>query len=296
MPQVRANGVDLYYELVGEGDPLVWVHGSWNDHTSWKPAIEADMRASFTVVAYDRRGHGRSETVPGQGTRRQDEDDLAALIEQLGLAPVHAAGNSFGASIVLALAARRPELFLSLTLHEPPLIAVVADEPESMRELQPTMISVDAAMDHLRKGENEQGARLFVEEIALGPGMWDQLPEDFRGTLVTHAPHLAGRADRPRLGHARPRRTRRLHHAGVAEPRVRESSVVLKGPRPAGRSHAPGKAADHRGGGAHPPHHSSAGVRGRTDRIRQRSLILGQPPPWASEFTMSCGRMAAQVA
>ncbi|MCJ0868582.1 alpha/beta fold hydrolase [Streptomyces sp. AP-93] len=188
MSQVRANGVDLYYELVGEGDPLVCVHGSWNDHTSWKPAIEADMRASFTVVVYDRRGHGGSESVPGQGTRRQDEDDLAALIEELGLAPVHAAGNSFGASIVLALAARRPELFRSLTLHEPPLIAVVADDPASMAELQPTMLSVDAAMDHLRKGENEQGARLFVEEVALGPGMWDQLPEEFRRTFVNHAP------------------------------------------------------------------------------------------------------------
>ncbi|MFI7021010.1 alpha/beta fold hydrolase [Streptomyces sp. NPDC050164] len=187
MPQVRADSVNLYYEVVGEGEPLVLVHGSWSDHKSWQPAIGADLRASFTVVSYDRRGHGQSERVPGQGTRRQDEDDLAALIEGLGHAPAHVAGNSFGASIVLGLAARRPELFRSLTVHEPPLVGVVANDPESMAQMQPTMASSDTVMDHLRKAENEQGARLFVEEVALGPGMWDQLPAPLRETFVTNA-------------------------------------------------------------------------------------------------------------
>ncbi|WP_037675803.1 alpha/beta fold hydrolase [Streptomyces globisporus] len=186
MPQVRANGVNLSYDSVGEGEPLVLVHGSWNDHHSWQPAIEADMRASFTVVSYDRRGHGQSETVPGRGTRRQDEDDLAALIEELGHAPAHVAGSSFGASAVLGLAARRPGLFRTITVHEPPLVGVVADDPESMAQLQPTFTSFDAALDHLRKGEDEQGARLFVEEVAMGPGMWDRLPAPIRETFVRH--------------------------------------------------------------------------------------------------------------
>ncbi|MFF8848040.1 alpha/beta fold hydrolase [Streptomyces sp. NPDC015127] len=187
MPQVRADSVNLYYEVVGEGEPLVLVHGSWSDHKSWHSAIEADLRASLTVVSYDRRGHGQSEKVPGQGTRRQDEDDLAALIEGLGHAPAHVAGISFGASIVLGLAACRPELFRSIMVHEPPLVGVVADDPESMAQLQPMMASSDAVMNLLREAENEQGARLFVEEVALGPGMWDQLPAPLRKTFVTHA-------------------------------------------------------------------------------------------------------------
>ncbi|MET9382144.1 alpha/beta hydrolase [Streptomyces sp. NPDC002928] len=107
--------------------------------------------------------------MPGQGTRRQDEDDLAALIEGLGNAPAHVAGVSFGASIILGLAARRPELFRSIAVHEAPLVGVVADDPEAMAQLQPTMASIDAVLDHLGEGENEQGARLFVEEVALGP-------------------------------------------------------------------------------------------------------------------------------
>ncbi|QIY94159.2 alpha/beta fold hydrolase [Streptomyces sp. S1D4-11] len=106
MPLLRTGDLDLYHQVVGEGDPLVLVHGSWSDHTSWQPAIEADLRASFRVVTYDRRGHGKSEAGPGQGTRRQDEDDLEALIERLGPASAHVAGSSFGGSIALGLAAR----------------------------------------------------------------------------------------------------------------------------------------------------------------------------------------------
>ncbi|MET7351375.1 alpha/beta fold hydrolase [Streptomyces mirabilis] len=113
MPLLRTGDLDLYHQVVGEGDPLVLVHGSWSDHTSWQPAIEA-------------------------GTRRQDEDDLEALIEWLGPAPAHVAGSSFGGSIALGLAARRPELFRSITVHEPPLVAIVADDPDALGQLRPT--------------------------------------------------------------------------------------------------------------------------------------------------------------
>ncbi|MGW1510941.1 alpha/beta fold hydrolase [Streptomyces sp. NPDC002394] len=187
MPQVRVNGVNLVYDSVGEGEPLVLVHGSWNDHHSWQPAIEADIRASSTAVAYDRRGHGQSEKVPGQGTRRQDEDDLAALIEELFDGPAHVAGSSFGASVALGLAARRPELFRTVTVHEPPLVGVVADDHAAMSELQRTFVSFDAILDHLRKGEDEPAAHLFVEEVAMGPGMWDKLPAPIRETFVANA-------------------------------------------------------------------------------------------------------------
>ncbi|WP_330297689.1 alpha/beta fold hydrolase [Streptomyces sp. NBC_00503] len=188
MPFLRAGGPNLYYEVVGEGEPLVLVHGSWNDHTSWQPAIEADIRASFRVLSYDRRGHGQSEAGPLPGTRRQDEDDLAALIEELGPAPAHVAGNSFGAATVLGLAARRPELFRTITAHEPPLMAMVAGDPAALAEMGTAGASIEAVLGLLRKGEYEQGARLFVEEVAMGPGTWDRLPQRARDTFVHNAP------------------------------------------------------------------------------------------------------------
>lgn len=113
----RINGAELYYELSGSGDPLVLVHGSWVDHTSWQLVVP-DLARSFRVLAYDRRGYSLSERPLGQGSRREDEEDLAALVEALDLAPAHVVANSFGGSIALGLAARRPDLFRSLIVHE----------------------------------------------------------------------------------------------------------------------------------------------------------------------------------
>ncbi|MET9882340.1 alpha/beta hydrolase [Streptomyces sp. NPDC006430] len=189
MPRARVNGVDLFYEIRGEGAPLVLVHGSWSDHLGWKRVLPRLAR-SFTVLVYDRRGHSLSERPPGQGSRMQDEDDLAAFIEMLG-APAHVAGNSFGASVALGLAARRPELLRSLTAHEPPLLDIVADDPELRPLMSATAVAIAGVLDSLRAGDDQTGARRFVEEVAFGKGAWDQLPEPIRKTFVSNAPTFA---------------------------------------------------------------------------------------------------------
>ncbi len=80
MPEQRINGANLFYELTGSGDPLVLVHGSWVDHSSWQLVVP-DLTRSFRVMTYDRRGHSLSERPLGQGSRREDEEDLVALME-----------------------------------------------------------------------------------------------------------------------------------------------------------------------------------------------------------------------
>ena len=184
MPIQRVNDVDLFYEEQGDGYPLVMVHGSWTDHFGWTGVVPG-LAGSFRVITYDRRGHGGSEK-PGDGTRRDDEDDLAALIEELNIAPCHIAANSFGSSISLSLASRRSDLVRSLVAHEPPLMSIV-DDPEAQRVIAETDEQMAAVLDELRAGDNEAGARRFVEEVALGPGMWDQLPEPVQNAFRTNA-------------------------------------------------------------------------------------------------------------
>jgi len=187
MPEQRVNEATLFYELIGSGDPLVLVHGSWVDHKDWQLVVP-HLARSFRVLTYDRRGHSLSERPLGQGSRREDEEDLAALMEALGLAPAHVVGNSFGGSIALGLAARRPDLFRSLIVHEAPLSSLVADDVELRPLMMELQARYEAVLDQLRAGDIAGGTRRFIEEIALGPGMWEQLPEEDRQTLMNNAP------------------------------------------------------------------------------------------------------------
>jgi pimeloyl-ACP methyl ester carboxylesterase len=182
MPSTVVNGVELYWELNGEdGHPLVLVHGSWGDHHGWDFIVPL-LQRSFRVLTYDRRGHSQSERPAGQGSIREDVADLAALIEQLELAPAHILGNSFGGMIVLGLANERPELFRSMLIHEPPFFGLSEDPAAA----NPPEITA-AAVEKLEAGQMEAGTRLFMEAI-VGADVWAQTPEEVRQAVVLNAP------------------------------------------------------------------------------------------------------------
>ena len=128
MPFSQFDETRLHYELSGAGEALFLVHGSWVDGGVWDAVVPL-LSSRFELVSYDRRGHSRSSSPPGQGSIRDDVEDLAALIEALGMAPAHVAGASLGGSIALRLAASHPELLRSIAVHEPPLFDLIDTEP-----------------------------------------------------------------------------------------------------------------------------------------------------------------------
>ena len=178
----EVNGVRLLVEESGDGEPFVLVHGSWGDRDGWV-LVEPVLAEHFHVVSYNRRGHSGSENGAPGATRRDDEDDLEALIEVLDLGPVHLFGSSFGGSTALGLATRRPDLLRTLAVHEPPLVGLVPDDPAAaaMSEGVPRVIEI------IESGDLERGARTFVEEVALGPGYWEMMPEPSRAAMVANA-------------------------------------------------------------------------------------------------------------
>lgn len=188
MSYLESNGANLYYEMSGaSGDPLVLVHGSWGDHHNWD-AVVAGLAQSFRVVTYDRRGHSMSERPTTQGSIEEDVDDLAAIVEQLHLAPAHVVGNSGGAAIALRFAAKYPHLCRSLIVHEPPLFGLLEEVPEAKAGLQEVGRRIAAVRELLEAGDDEAAAQRFVETIAFGPGEWQHLPEPLRQTFIFNAP------------------------------------------------------------------------------------------------------------
>ena len=92
---VEVGELRIAYQRVGEGHPLVLVHGAAADSRMWQPQL-AGLADDFTVVAWDEPGAGRSDDVPAGLALAGFADGLAALIESLRLGPAHVAGLSWG--------------------------------------------------------------------------------------------------------------------------------------------------------------------------------------------------------
>jgi pimeloyl-ACP methyl ester carboxylesterase len=107
----------MAYERMGDGPPLVLVHGAGVDHRMWQPQVAA-LADEFTVVAWDEPGAGRSDDPPAGFGLAGYAHCLDALIESLALGPAHVAGLSWGGTVVLELYRHHPERVATLILAD----------------------------------------------------------------------------------------------------------------------------------------------------------------------------------
>jgi pimeloyl-ACP methyl ester carboxylesterase len=184
MKRVRTNEVHLAVDEKGTGEPLVLVHGSWSDRHVWD-LLRDTLAESFRVISYDRRGNGESDRATA--TRSDHEDDLAGLIEEISDEQVRLVGTSFGGSIALGLTSTRPDLVRQLVVHEPPLISMAPGDPETLEHLTAVVDTVAEVEKLVGRGDPTGAARLFVEEVALGPGAWETLPPPLKSTMIDSA-------------------------------------------------------------------------------------------------------------
>lgn len=115
MPIIHVNGVDLYYESHGAGDPVLLVHGLGSSTLDWEAQV-AVLARHQRVITFDVRGHGRSAKPKQRYSVALFAEDTAALIRALDLGPMHVVGISMGGMIAFQLAVTAPELVRSLVI------------------------------------------------------------------------------------------------------------------------------------------------------------------------------------
>ena len=118
MPTVNSNGVQLYYVDTGKGlETIVFSHSYLVDHSHFNPQINV-LKEHYRCIAFDHRGHGRSEK-PASGYDMENlYQDAVGFIEALKCAPCHFVGLSTGGFIGLRIGVRRPDLVTSLILMD----------------------------------------------------------------------------------------------------------------------------------------------------------------------------------
>lgn len=108
MAFATVNGVNLFYEISGNGPHVVQIGGAVNGHEGYA-LITPHMQPHFTVIDYDHRGYGLSDRPSQKYTMETWADDLAGLLDQLGIERCHVHGGSMGGFIACLFAAKYPE-------------------------------------------------------------------------------------------------------------------------------------------------------------------------------------------
>jgi 3-oxoadipate enol-lactonase len=132
MPTVHANGIDINYEVQGEGEPIVLIPYLAADQACYAFQV-ADYAKNYTCYSVDLRGAGLSSKPDGIYTTELLADDVSAFMEAAGIGRAHIFGLSLGASTGTWLAAKYPEQVRSLQLHSAwdktdPFLRVIVEE------------------------------------------------------------------------------------------------------------------------------------------------------------------------
>jgi pimeloyl-ACP methyl ester carboxylesterase len=128
LPTVKVNGVTLYYEVHGDGCPLVLIAGYGGSSEHWLPEEIRALQAAFKVIVFDNRGTGRSSPSDEAYSIATMADDAAALLDAVNLTPAHVLGVSMGGMVAQEVAINHPE-----TVNKLILCSTTAGGPHSVR-------------------------------------------------------------------------------------------------------------------------------------------------------------------
>jgi pimeloyl-ACP methyl ester carboxylesterase len=181
---LHVDGCDLHYTDEGRGDPVVLIPPAGSDSTTWGD-FRTELLRDHRVIAYDRRGYGRS-AFEGAPTLAVHAQDVGALIEHLDAAPAVVVGISVGATIALELAIARPDLVRTAMLYEIPFHAKRSADFAAAR----TFMRVAKLA---KRGATEEAAAFFLRwayRYPDGGTAFDLMPAAWQEVAKNNAPAL----------------------------------------------------------------------------------------------------------
>lgn len=199
MNPLIGNGVNVFFEDLGprDGAPVILIHGHPFNHSMWAPQTAALTTAGYRVITPDLRGYGQSPVVPGKTLLADFADDLAALLDSLGIEQAVVGGVSMGGQIALEMRLRHPGLIRALLLSDTSAPPETEDGRTYRRELAERLLAegmkpyTDEVIDKMLAAYNvtampEAAAKVTAMMYATDP----------RGAAAA----LRGRAERPDYG------------------------------------------------------------------------------------------------
>ena len=152
MPKIKLNDIELYYKTVGEGEPLVLLHGFSASHEMWEPWIPV-YQQGCKMILIDMRGHGGSTNPSNEFTHRQSAQDIYTLLDKLDIKQFKGIGYSSGGMTLLHMATQQPTRPQSIVL-----MSATHYFPEPCREAQSKILSEEARQNWLPRAQlHERG-------------------------------------------------------------------------------------------------------------------------------------------
>ena len=208
MPFVIANGVRTYFEMNGEGEPLLLIAGNGMDHTAFRDQVPS-FAPHFRCITYDLRGIGRTD-VPDSGYTVPDmARDALALLAALGFSVAHVAGYSLGGAIGQQMAIEAPACVKSLSLYstfshvEPYLRRRYELLVKILRETTPELWAMFTTFSAFGEEYINAHDAEIEKEIALRIARWQGADAPSKAGLAGHYEAILAHEVRSRLSEIR---------------------------------------------------------------------------------------------
>ncbi|MFW5877771.1 MAG: alpha/beta fold hydrolase [bacterium] len=188
MATIKVNNTELEYIEKGKGDPVILAHGTLGDYRSWELQMEK-FAESYRVISYSRRYHYPNKCNGDETdySAHLHADDLAGLIDELGLYSPFVVGNSYGAYTGLFLAAKYPEKLRALVLSEPPILPLLDNNKEGSELRDEFFKKVwNPVGDLMQQGKMKEGLKMFISKI-VQEGAFDSFPPEVQQLIIDNA-------------------------------------------------------------------------------------------------------------